>query len=113
MVILIVLNIILIVAVIFFALYLIKNKKDEEKNVNPVCVDCEVDDDIEKNKYKRKKESKPERVFIGKFITDEEYHQMTKNRKSDISILLEEVNREYEYLKELKTNERTEGNNTR
>ena len=40
-------------------------------------------------------------MFEGVFVTDDEYQQMTKNRKSDISILLEEVNREYEHLKEL------------
>ena len=102
MVVLIVLNIILIVAVIFLAVYLIKNKKDDIKNV---CVNCDNDEDdndeIELDKHKQNKKIKSERVFVGRFVTDEEYQQMTKNRRSDISILLEEVNKEYEHLKEL------------
>ena len=43
-----------------------------------------------------------ELVDVGKLnITEDEYQQMMKNRKSDIAILLEEVNSEYEHLKEL------------
>ena len=100
MVVLIILNIILIIAVVFLASYLIKNKKDDAENV---CVNCDEDDDeeIEKIKYIQKKEPKSERVFVGRFITDEEYQQMSKSKRSDISVLLEEVNKEYEYLKEL------------
>lgn len=103
MVVLIVLNIILIVAVIFFAAYFIKNKRDDIKNV---CVNCDNDgendnDEIEFDTHKQNKKIKSERVFVGRFVTDEEYQQMTKNRRSDISILLEEVNKEYEHLKEL------------
>lgn len=103
MVVLIVLNIILIVAVIFLAVYLIKNKKDDIKNV---CVNCDNSDEddnyeIELDKHKQNKKIKSERVFVGRFVTEEEYQQMTKNRRSDISILLEEVNKEYEHLKEL------------
>jgi hypothetical protein len=52
-------------------------------------------------KHKEKRDPKSERVFVGRFITDEEYQQMSKNRRSDISILMEEVNKEYEHLKEL------------
>lgn len=100
MIVLIVLNIILIVAVIFLAVYLIKNKKDDIKNV---CVNCDndEDDEVEFDIHKQNKKIKSERVFVGRFVTDEEYQQMTKNRRSDISILLEEVNKEYEHLKEL------------
>jgi uncharacterized protein YxeA len=100
MVVLIILNIILIVVVIFFAAYFIKNKKDDIKNV---CVNCDNDDnhEIEFDTHKQNKKIKSERVFVGRFVTDEEYQQMTKNRRSDISILLEEVNKEYEHLKEL------------
>lgn len=103
MVVLIVLNIILIVIVIFFAVYFIKNKKDDIKNV---CVNCDnnYEDDNGENEFdihKQNKKIKSERVFVGRFITDEEYQQMTKNRRSDISILLEEINKEYEHLKEL------------
>lgn len=103
MVVLIILNIILIVVVIFFAAYFIKNKKDDIKNV---CVNCDNvgeddSDEIEFDIHKQNKKIKSERVFVGRFVTDEEYQQMTKNRRSDISILLEEVNKEYEHLKEL------------
>ena len=35
------------------------------------------------------------------FYSDEEYQQMMKNKRSDISILLDEVDKEYEHLKEL------------
>ena len=102
MVVLIVLNIILIVAVIFLVVYLIKNKKDDIKNV---CVNCNNDEDdndeIECVIHKQNKKIKSERVFVGRFVTEEEYQQMTKNIRSDISILLEEVNKEYEHLKEL------------
>ena len=45
--------------------------------------------------------SNSEHVFVGRFVTDDEYQQMIKSRKSDISILLEDVDREYEHLKEL------------
>ena len=113
MVVLIILNIILIIAVVFLASYLIKNKKDDAENV---CVNYDEDDDeeIEKIKYIQKKEPKSERVFVGRFITDEEYQQILKNviKQSDISILLEDIKKEYEKLKEL-NNEGTERNNTR
>lgn len=100
MVVLIILNIILIIAVVFLVSYLIKNKKDDAENI---CVnyDEDGDEEIEKIKHIQKKEPKSERVFVGRFITDEEYQQMSKTKRSDISVLLEEVNKEYEYLKEL------------
>lgn len=103
MVVLIVLNIILIVTVIFLVVYLINNKKDDIKNVRKNCdnIDEDDNDEIECAIHKQNKKIKSERVFVGRFVTDEEYQQMTKNRRSDISILLEEVNKEYEYLKEL------------
>ena len=103
MVVLIVLNIILVITVIFLALYLIKDKKDSDKKEVLVCENCDIDEDdnISNAKHKEKREPKSERVFVGRFITDEEYQQMSKNRRSDISILMEEVNKEYEHLKEL------------
>ena len=55
----------------------------------------------EKNEHKQNDNLNSGRVFIGRFVSDEEYQQMMKNRRSDISILLEEVNNEYEHLKEL------------
>ena len=96
MVMLIILNILLILTLIFLLLYLFRNKKDNDKNI---CVDnkCEVESD----EYKQNNNLNSERVFVGRFITDEEYQQMIKNRKSNISILLEEVNSEYEHFKEL------------
>ena len=50
---------------------------------------------------KQNKKINSEQVFVGRFITDEEYQQMMNNRRSDISILLEEVELEYEHFKEL------------
>ena len=78
-------------------------------NVGPDEIDCVTTKDIseislliiEKIKHIQKKEPKSESVFVGRFITDEEYQQMSKSKRSDISVLLEEVNKEYEYLKEL------------
>ena len=96
MVMLIILNILLILTLIFLLLYLFRNKKDNDKNI---CVDnkCEVESD----EYKQNNNLNSERVFVGRFVTDEEYQQMIKNRKSNISILLEEINSEYEHFKEL------------
>ena len=107
MVVLIVLNIILIIALIFLALYIINNKKDDAKIV---CVNngdiddeevCQDSDEIEYCEYKEKKKQTTERVFDGKIITDEEYQQMTKYKRSNISVLINEIDKEYERLKEL------------
>ena len=97
MAVLIILNIILIVLLVILSLYLFRNRKDVTKNVcdNDEC--CE----IEKSEHKQKNNLNSERVFVGRFVTDDEYQQMMSNRRSDISILLEEVNSEYEHLKEL------------
>ena len=96
MVVLIILNIILIIALIFLVLYVFKNNKNRTESVceNNKC-------DVESNEDNQNNDLNSERVFVGRFVTEEEYQQMMKNRKSDISILLEEVNREYEHLKEL------------
>lgn len=106
MVVLIVLNIILIVIVVFLAAYFIKNKKDDIKNIKNVCVNCDNNEDdndeIEFDIHKQNKKIKSERVFNGRFITDDEYQQMTKSRGNDISILMEEINREYEHLKKIR-----------
>ena len=103
MVVLIILNIVLIIAVIFLAIYIIH---DNKKDIKSVCVNCDddVDDDddkVEIYKHKQNVKEKTERVFVGRFITDEEYQQMKSNKRSDISVLLEEVDKEYEHLKEL------------
>lgn len=92
----IILNIILIIALIFLVLYIFKKNKNSTENV---CVNNKCG--VESNEDNQNNNLNSERVFVGRFVTEEEYQQMTKNRKSDISILLEEVNREYEHLKEL------------
>jgi isopentenyldiphosphate isomerase len=108
MVTLIILNIILIILLVFLLVYILRSKKNNLKNVyvnhdnenhdyindNSVC-------EITLNKNKRKIKNKSDRVFEGRFVTDEEYQQMMKYKRSDVSILLEEVEREYEHLKEL------------
>ena len=92
----IILNIILIIALTILVLYIFKNNKNSTENVcvNNKC-SVESDEDNQNNNLNS------ERVFVGRFITEDEYQQMMKNRKSDISILLDEVNSEYENLKEL------------
>ena len=107
MVVLIIINIVLVT---FLVIYLLKNKKDNEV-AKSVCVNNKHVE-VKRVEHKRNKEINPDRVFVGRFITDEEYQQMMSNRKSDISILLKEVEREYEHLKRLE-NERTEGDNPR
>lgn len=96
MVTLIVLNIVLIIALVFLVLYIIGNKSDNTKNV---CVSNSNEKEIVD--YKQNKKIKSDRVFEGRFVTDDEYNKMMKNRRSDVSILLEELNNEYEHLKEL------------
>ena len=100
MVILIVLNVVLIIFLIFLVLYIFRKKYNVTKKSCVVDKTCIIDENkIVENKQKNNK--KQERVFVGRFITDEEYQQMSKSKRSDISVLLEEVNKEYEYLKEL------------
>lgn len=101
MVLLIILNIILIILLLFLILFFVRNNKSEQKNIcannNEHCVNK-----IDKSEnHKQKNISNLKKVFVGRFVTDEEYLQMEKNRKSDISIILEDINREYEHLKEL------------
>lgn len=92
----IVLNIILIIALAILVLYIFKNNKNSTENV---CVNNKCS--VERNEDNQNNNLNSERVFVGRFVTEEEYQQMMKSRKSDISILLEEVNSEYEHLKEL------------
>lgn len=92
----IILNIILIIALVFLVLYIFKKNKNSTENV---CVNNKCS--VESKEDNQNNNLNSERVFVGRFVTEEEYQQMMKNRKSDISILLEEVNREYEHLKEL------------
>lgn len=98
MVVMIILNIVLIVLLICLIIYLFKNKKDNVKDIS-----------INNTSYDDKHdecEHKTENVFVGRFVTDDEYQEMMNNRKSDISMLLKEVDNEYEHLKEL-VDERT------
>jgi hypothetical protein len=97
MVTLIILNIILIILVTFLILYIFKNKKDIKKNVPK---NNSVHYGIKNIKYKQI-DKVSDRTFDGRFVTDEEYQQMIGSRKSDISILMGEVESEYEHLKEL------------
>ena len=92
----IILNIILIITLTILVLYIFKNNKNSTENV---CVNNKCS--VESNKDNQNNNLNSERVFVGRFVTEEEYQQMMKSRKSDISILLEEVNSEYEHLKEL------------
>jgi hypothetical protein len=131
MVFLIILNIILIILLSFLVLYIfrkdiLKNKDDNksvyiddkkclcvhneiDKEINNNEIDKEINDEvvyiknkINENKQKRKrKNTNSKKVFIGRFVTDEEYNEMIKNKKSTISILREEFKREYEHFKEL------------
>ena len=101
MVILIVLNIILIICIIFLVIYLFNNRNNKNDKNTSVCVNCDKDDDTDVDIFKQNKKIKDERVFVGRFVTEEEYQQISKNRRSDISVLMEEVYREYEHLKEL------------
>jgi FtsZ-interacting cell division protein ZipA len=96
MVVMIILNIILIIALVFLVLYIFKKNKNSTENV---CVNNKCS--VESNEDNQNNNLNSERVFVGRFVTEEEYQQISKNRRSDISVLIEEVNREYEHLKEL------------
>lgn len=111
MVVLVILNIILIILLTVLVIYLFRNKKEKVES-KCVCTNDRENIEIKRVEHKQNKKINSDRVFDGRFVTDEEYQQMIKSRKSNISILLEDVNREYEYLKKLK-NESTEGNNQR
>lgn len=108
---LIILNIILIALLIFLLVYLFKNgskkdiTKDVSENSSGYCKNKTSDYDVNKK-------IKLERVFDGRFVSDEEYQQIIKNKISNISISFEEVEHEYEHLKEL-INEGTKGNSER
>ena len=111
MVVLVILNIILIVLLTVMSIYFFRNSKNKDIDK---CVCVNGDKHVENNvgEHIHRKKVKSDRVFVGRFIDDEEYQQMLSKRRSDISILLEDVTREYEHLKRL-NNERTEGNNPR
>jgi uncharacterized protein YxeA len=102
-VVLIILNILLIILLTILSLYIIKSNKCDD---NSVCI---KDDEIKRNENseivevnnEQKNNLTSEKVFNGIFITDEKYQQMMKNRRSDISILIEDLYNEYEHLKEL------------
>ena len=101
MVMLVIFNIILIVLLLCLIFFFFKNSKSNYKDI---CVNdnksCEIEIPKSDNKN-RKGNISSERVFVGRFVSEEEYQQMNKNKKSEVSILMEELNREYEHLKEL------------
>ena len=119
---LIFLNIILIALLIFLLVYLFKNggkkdiTKDVSENSSGYCKNKISDSDVNKILFTSNsdvnKKIKLERVFDGRFVSDEEYQQIIKNKISNISISFEEVEHEYEHLKEL-INEGTKGNSER
>ena len=102
-VVLIILNILFIILLTILSLYIIKSNN---KCDNSVCI---KNDEIKRNENseivevnnEQKNNLTSEKVFNGIFITDEEYQQMMKNRRSDISLLIEDLHNEYEHLKEL------------
>lgn len=111
MVVLIILNILLLFSIVFL---FINKKYDVKKSdcVNNISDNIYNDiDDVDEKKEivnqkqnrekKQNKEKKQDKVFVGRFVTDEECKEIMKPRRSDISILLEELNNEYEHLKEL------------
>jgi c-di-AMP phosphodiesterase-like protein len=105
---LIVFNIILIILLIFVLFYICINKKDDKKNIQ---IKNEYDEN-KKSNHKQNEKNNLENIFIGRVVTDDEYKQiMSERRRSDISILLEDVKHEYEYLKKL--NNESEGNSER
>jgi regulatory protein YycI of two-component signal transduction system YycFG len=117
MVTLIILNIILIILLIFLLIYILGSKKNNLKNdtvnhdngnhdngnhdnVNHDYINDNSVCEITVNKNKRKIKNKSDRVFEGRFVSDDEYNQIMKYRR-DVSNLWKDVEREYEHLKEL------------
>ena len=104
MVLLIFLNIILIVLLSILVFYIIKSNNISFKGIFKNDVVCKCDKNEKNNEVveiDNENDLKPERVFVGRFVTDEEYQHMIKNRRSDISVLIEDLQNDYEYLKEL------------
>ena len=99
---LIILNIILIIIILtILAFYIFRNKKDAIENKKDVIESiCENEDtccEVDIIKHRQNKKIKQDRVFDGRFVTDEEYHQMIKSKRG----LIEELYNEYEHFKEL------------
>jgi hypothetical protein len=99
---LIILNIMLIIIILtILAFYIFRNKKDvieNKKNViESICENKDTCCEVDISNRRKNKKIKQDRVFDGRFITDEEYQQMIKSKRS----LMEELYNEYEHLKEL------------
>ena len=99
---LIILNIILIIIILtILAFYIFRNKKDVIENKKDVIESiCESEDkccEVDISEHRQNKKIKQDRVFDGRFVTDEEYQQMIKSKRS----LIEELYNEYEHFKEL------------
>jgi hypothetical protein len=101
---LVVLNIILIALLSVLVFYIIKFNNISIKGIFKKYIKHKSDK-IEKIEevieINNENNLEQERVFIGRFVTDEEYQQMVKSRRGNISVLMEELNNEYEHLKEL------------
>ena len=67
----------------------------------PIIDNDDEEEIVIDDKFKQKREPKYGRVFEGRVVTDEEYQQIIKYKRNDFSSLLEDVEREYEHLKEL------------
>lgn len=101
---LIFLNIILISLLSILVFYIIKTNNISIKGIFKKDNSCRYDriEEIEEDEeIDNENNLEQERVFVGRVITDEEYQHMVKSRRSDISILMEELQNEYEHLKEL------------
>ena len=84
--------------------YIIKSNNISFKGIFKNDVVCKCDKNEKNNEVveiDNENNLEQERVFVGRVITDEEYQHMVKNRRSDISVLMEELQNEYEHLKEL------------
>ena len=104
LILLIFLNIILIALLSILVFYIIKTNNISIKGIFKKDNSCRCDkiEEIEEDEeIDNENNLKQERVFVGRVITDEEYQHMVKNRRSDISVLMEELQNEYEHLKEL------------
>ena len=105
MVVLIILNIILIFILLILVFYIVKSNSIYIKGIFKKDDTCKYDknkiEKIENVEINNENNLNSDRVFVGRIISEEEYEQIMKNRRSDISILIEELNNEYEHLKEL------------
>ena len=104
LILLIFLNIILIALLSILVFYIIKTNNISIKGIfkkDNSCMCDKIEEIEEDEEIDNENNLEKERVFVGRVITDEEYQHMVKSRRSDISVLMEELQNEYEHLKEL------------